>query len=205
MEVKKLDKETQRIARFYNRIGSFYDYVARSDVSVYQKLLQQIDLSHGGLALDVGCGTGNLTFLLADNFAQVTGLDMSSTMLDRAKQKATEKNIKNVNFKTADFMNTDFTANSYDFSFCSFVLHHLNPTDSLLPFLQKLAFITKHRVVIIDYGPKIKLLYYLIELVEKSFFREFIKMDYRSLWQESGLICRQELEVEGYHAWILHK
>ncbi len=200
-----MDKETQKIARFYNRLGSFYDYIARSDVPIYKKILQQIDLNHGGSAIDVGCGTGNLTFILAESFTHVTGIDISSTMLSRANQKAAEKNINNVTFTTADFINTAFKTNSYDFSFCSFVLHHLNPTDSLLPFLKKLAFITKHKVIIIDYGAKIKLPYYLIELVEKSFFREFIKMDYPLLWQESRLTCGQELEIEGYHAWVLHK
>jgi SAM-dependent methyltransferase len=42
-------------------------------------------LEHNRRALDVGCGIGRLSIALADHFDEVVGVDISSTMLDQAR------------------------------------------------------------------------------------------------------------------------
>lgn len=49
-----------------------------------QTLAAQLDLDGTGRLLDVGCGPGSLTLLLADWFAEAVGVDADQGMLDEA-------------------------------------------------------------------------------------------------------------------------
>lgn len=56
-------------------------------------ILEELDLPPGGHILDVGCGTGRHAVLLAQRGYQVTGVDLSSSMLDEAKKNACEAGV----------------------------------------------------------------------------------------------------------------
>ncbi len=49
--------------------------------------------SVAGTAIDVGCGTGEHALFLAGRGLDVVGVDASPTAIDRAKQKAAERNL----------------------------------------------------------------------------------------------------------------
>lgn len=52
---------------------------------VHARMAEQIE--PGERVLDLGCGTGSLTLRCAERRAQVTGIDLSPSMLDVARQK----------------------------------------------------------------------------------------------------------------------
>lgn len=54
--------------------------------------------------MDCSIGTGNLTFVLSDMGYNITGSDISSHMLERAKQKSLDRHIE-VDLYEADFRN----------------------------------------------------------------------------------------------------
>jgi SAM-dependent methyltransferase len=56
--------------------------------AAWQELLHRHLPTPPATVLDVGCGTGTLSVLLSEDGFQVTGLDSSPAMLDRARQKA---------------------------------------------------------------------------------------------------------------------
>lgn len=58
-------------------------------------------LSHGA-ALDFGCGVGRIVIPLSRIFEHVTGMDISSSMLDEAAKNCLARKIHNVNFLRAD-------------------------------------------------------------------------------------------------------
>ncbi len=54
------------------------------------------------LVLDVGCGSGRLTFALATYAKKVVGIDISEASIEKAKSIAGEKRTENVEFQVAD-------------------------------------------------------------------------------------------------------
>lgn len=61
----------------------------------------EIDYSKNIKILDIGCGTGRHSIELAKRGYSVTGVDLSNSMLKRAREKAIEQKV-NVDFKKAD-------------------------------------------------------------------------------------------------------
>jgi SAM-dependent methyltransferase len=80
-------------------------------------------------ALDFGCGVGRLTVALSDRFATVTGVDISSSMIDQARASWTNKpNLSFVVNERSDL--SVFADNSFDFLYSARVLQHM-PTPQL--------------------------------------------------------------------------
>lgn len=73
------------LARSYDRLTNDVDYPAT--VAFYFELLKREGLVPH-TAVDLACGTGSVTLLLAEKGLQVTGVDMSEEMLCVAAQKA---------------------------------------------------------------------------------------------------------------------
>lgn len=63
--------------------------------------LLEHEIPVGASVLDVGCGTGTLSVLLAEHGRRVTGVDLSPRMLERARAKA-DKHEVSVEFLLGD-------------------------------------------------------------------------------------------------------
>lgn len=80
-------------------------------------------------AIDLGCGTGNYSIYLASQGFDVTGVDISPTAIELARNSAIQRGIK-CSFKVADVlggMNEVF--DKFDFAFDWELLHHIFPSD----------------------------------------------------------------------------
>lgn len=75
------------LARSYDRLTNDVSYEAVVDF--YFEILEQEDL-RPRTAVDLACGTGSVSLLLAQRGLQVTGVDMSEEMLCVASQKVQE-------------------------------------------------------------------------------------------------------------------
>ena len=78
------------LAVSYDRLTNDVDYEATVDF--YSEILRREGL-RPRTAVDLACGTGSVTVLLARMGLQVTGVDMSEEMLTVASQKAQEQEI----------------------------------------------------------------------------------------------------------------
>jgi SAM-dependent methyltransferase len=76
-----------------------------------------------GEALDAGCGTGELTRLLADRCARVTGVDLSPNMVAEARKQSA--GVANVDYAVADFMTAPLPVGAFDCVASIAVVHHL--------------------------------------------------------------------------------
>lgn len=80
---------------------------------------------------DLGCGTGSLSVLLAENGAQVTGLDFSATMLEHAEEKARLAGVQ-VAFVEGDAALPPFAPASFDVVLTRHVLWALPDREAAL-------------------------------------------------------------------------
>ncbi len=105
----------------YNRFAYLYDELI-NDVNYeewlgyYFKIFQRYGLKPS-LGLDLGCGTGNLTTLLADKGIEMTGIDLSEDMLMVAREKADGRDILYLNQDMREFElygTVDFIVSSLD-------------------------------------------------------------------------------------------
>jgi len=76
-------------------------------------------------ALDFGCGLGRLTQPLADHFKSVTGVDISSSMLERAERANRRPNATFVLNVRPDL--SVFPDQHFDFIYSTMVLQHMPP------------------------------------------------------------------------------
>uniref|UniRef100_A0A8C5MZD6 Methyltransferase type 11 domain-containing protein n=1 Tax=Leptobrachium leishanense TaxID=445787 RepID=A0A8C5MZD6_9ANUR len=75
------------------------------------------------LAVDIGCGTGNVTRKLAPHFLEVIGLDFSESQLKIAREVTTEKNITYHLSPSENFLLAD---NSVDLINATCAVHFFN-------------------------------------------------------------------------------
>ncbi|WP_419801483.1 class I SAM-dependent methyltransferase [Mucilaginibacter sp.] len=72
---------------------------------ITRKLIEIADIRPGSKVLDLGCGDGNVTFLLSDYIGAdgiVVGIDSNENAIDRAKKKSKELGLSNIYFYVVD-------------------------------------------------------------------------------------------------------
>jgi len=81
-------------------------------------------------ALDVGCGTGAFSRLLAERSGRVVALDLSPRMVEIAKARS--KHNSNIEFQVADVTRWVFPVEAFDCVASIATLHHLPMEEMLL-------------------------------------------------------------------------
>jgi len=76
-------------------------------------VLEMARIRPGEKALDVGCGTGNFSFMLAQKGLEVVGLDISPHMLKQAWKKAEGENIS-LEFVQGNIYDLPFNDETFD-------------------------------------------------------------------------------------------
>lgn len=105
----------------YDKVSKVYDKVREGNLEMVHQILDGVSLSGTSLVLDIGCGTGNNTLLLASTAqACIIGIDISHGMLQKAYEKQSQ-----IPFVQAPADCIPFATESVDFVFMTEVLHHL--------------------------------------------------------------------------------
>lgn len=94
---------------------------------------------HAQDLLDVGCGAGNYTLKLLEQLPNlnVTLVDLSQPMLDRAVQRIQPKTTGAVKAIQSDIRQLDLGQNRFDIILAAAVLHHLRTDDEWRAVFQK--------------------------------------------------------------------
>ena len=98
---------------------------------VCQAVEKQIDLLSDKEILDFGGGTGLLTLPLAKQAKSVTLVDISEKMLEQARLKAEQQDIKNIQFLEQDLLEKPLEK-EFDLIIVCRVLHHMPDVDVAL-------------------------------------------------------------------------
>ena len=98
---------------------------------VCQAVEKEIDLLSDKEILDFGGGTGLLALPLAKQAKSVTLVDISEKMLEQARLKAEQQDIKNIQFLEQDLLKNPMEQ-EFDLIVVSRVLHHMPDLDEAL-------------------------------------------------------------------------
>lgn len=116
------------IQQGFDTVAHGYDHPSLSFFpKTADRMMQHLDLNSDQLLLDVCTGTGVVALAAAELLAdgKVTGIDLSSGMLQQAKNKASEQNLSNTEFLQMDLDHLDFADGSFDIASSSFGLFFL--------------------------------------------------------------------------------
>jgi demethylmenaquinone methyltransferase / 2-methoxy-6-polyprenyl-1,4-benzoquinol methylase len=148
------------------------------------------NVSKKSKVLDVATGTGQQALAFAKYGHNVTGVDLTESMLAIAR-----KHNKNgfAKFEVGEATHLWFEGNTFDISCISFALHDM-PLNIRRKVLQEMVRVTKPKGVIMivdDALPHNKigraLIYRFITLYEGKYYEQFIVSDLDSLLRETGI------------------
>ena len=101
--------------------------------------------------LDVGCGVGQLVFMLSQKCRQVTGIDFSKRMVEHASKQKAKRNVGNADFVFGDAAEaSQIFSQRFDFVTATMCLHEMNcqSRHRVLSACLELA----DRVILVDYA-----------------------------------------------------
>ncbi|MGN0266340.1 MAG: class I SAM-dependent methyltransferase, partial [Lachnospiraceae bacterium] len=105
--------------------GTFYDKQTRDELHL-ESILKFIDINPGMRILDLGCGTGYLTFPMALRNANVSvvGLDIVANTIIRNAEQAKNQGLSNIQFVSYDGEHFPFEDEAFDLVVTRYALHH---------------------------------------------------------------------------------
>jgi ubiquinone/menaquinone biosynthesis C-methylase UbiE len=116
----RTDVVKQQVAAHWDRRAPGFDedfghsIRTPAERAAWDRIFELVLGARGALdALDVGCGTGFLSFELAVRGHRVTGVDFAPAMLVEARRKATER-AASIRFEEADAEQLPFPSGSFD-------------------------------------------------------------------------------------------
>jgi tRNA (cmo5U34)-methyltransferase len=100
-------------------------------VAIALELEKMVPLNPAMKALEYGAGTGLLSFMLRDRFAEITLMDNSREMIEVCKEKVQYFKTDHIHPLWFDLEHNDFEG-KFDVIFTQMVLHHVNDVDIIL-------------------------------------------------------------------------
>ena len=113
---------TDFVERVYQNIAKVYDYTYGPTLHPGRiEAIEKMRIRPGTRVLEVGVGTG-INLGMYPRTAKVTGIDLSSRMLEKAKKRIAEKGLANCDVMEMDATKLTFADNSYDVVYAPYVI-----------------------------------------------------------------------------------
>ena len=171
----------------------------------FQILLSKATIKPGDHCLDVGCGTGNVTAIVAKKIGtngQVVGIDSNKHRIKIAQKNNSYQNLK---FLEGTLFDVDLKGSLFDLVFCNIVYHWLSE-DEVLKTTAKVFSLLKHNGLFLLSIPidqmenmKVMLPYCSREMQQR--IRSAIR--YRPDQCYNDLFTRSDFEIVSFEAEII--
>lgn len=134
-ENKEESKKSQ-VEKMFDNVSGNYDNLNRVitfglDLKWRNKVLKIIQKDNPQNILDIATGTGDMAILYTKTDAKkIVGIDISTGMLDVAKEKVAKKNLKNIiELQVGDAENLQFKDNTFDVISVSYGIRNFEDLD----------------------------------------------------------------------------
>ena len=146
-----------QVKQLFNQIAPRYDLI--NDLQSFglhrlwkRRVLRLASVQAGDKALDLCCGTGDLSFALAQNGADVIGLDFSERMLAVAQSRKAKFQVANPpQFQQGDAQLIPFPENSFNIITLGYGLRNLGNWETVLREMLRVAK-PGARILVLDFG-----------------------------------------------------
>lgn len=120
--------DEQRVATFYDVVGNTYDqafYFLACEAPYREEIARLSAGRRFGRLVDLGCGTGKQTVMLAPLADEVVAVDISSSSLQQAEARCRQAGVRNVRFLEESIVSLPIEAASVDgiFSYGDVISH----------------------------------------------------------------------------------
>ncbi len=114
--------ENDFVAGVYEKLSSVYDFTFGPTLHPGRVVaIQRMKISPGDRVLEVGVGTGiNASLYPVD--CSVVGIDLSSSMLDKARERVWRKGLRNVRLQEMDAAHMTFADDSFDIVYAPYLI-----------------------------------------------------------------------------------
>lgn len=116
-----------KASKNYDKTEGRFEYIHSKSRENTKKHLNVNDI-----VLDYGCGTGTTSCEFAGQVKEIHAIDISSKMIEAAKEKADASNVENVSFVQTDIFDERYKEESFDAILAFNMLHTVpNPRDAV--------------------------------------------------------------------------
>lgn len=112
--------ETTTNKPLYETIGTSYDQTRAADPEITAGLFRLLGEPKGEAVLDLASGSGNYTCALAELGASMTGVEVSESMVQKAKEKHA-----GIDWQVGDARKMAFSDDSFKGALCTFAVQHI--------------------------------------------------------------------------------
>ena len=114
--------ENDFVARVYEKLASVYDYTFGPTLHPGRvQAIERMGIRSDDRVLEVGVGTGINASLYPHDCA-VTGVDLSDSMLEKARERVARKGIRNMRLLEMDAADLKFADDSFDIVYAPYLI-----------------------------------------------------------------------------------
>jgi phosphatidylethanolamine/phosphatidyl-N-methylethanolamine N-methyltransferase len=114
--------ENDFVERVYGKLSTVYDLIFGPTLHPGRvTALERMGIQPGDRILEVGVGTGINTSMYPRN-CHVTGVDLSRSMLDKARERVAREGLRNVRLLEMDAQNLTFADDSFDIVYAPYLV-----------------------------------------------------------------------------------
>ena len=114
--------ENHFVERVYEKLASVYDLIFGPTLHPGRLVARdRMEIRPGSHILEVGVGTGINASLYPRN-CHVTGIDLSTSMLDKARERVAREGLRNVRLMEMDAAKTTFADDTFDIVYAPYLI-----------------------------------------------------------------------------------